>query len=138
MAVFLLSLFIAIYFLFIVFILLISIFLFTLILLTKIKNENMIPHDFKFVVMTAEQYEALSNDISRIKNSVEQFLGVQSLVGEYYTSAEVRKKLGISPKTWQTYRDERRIAFVQFGRKIYVKKSDLDAFMEEHKIGSRK
>jgi excisionase family DNA binding protein len=45
--------------------------------------------------------------------------------------------LGVSAKTWQTYRDERRIPFSQFGRKIYVKRADLEAFMEKHYINSK-
>ena len=56
---------------------------------------------------------------------------------EWLNSKEVRKRLVISEKTWQTYRDERRIPFSQFGRKIYVKKSDLDAFMEKYRVNSR-
>ncbi|MCK9627507.1 MAG: helix-turn-helix domain-containing protein [Bacteroidales bacterium] len=56
---------------------------------------------------------------------------------QWIESTEVRKKLGVSQKTWQTYRDERRIPFSQFGRKIYVKRSDLEKFMEEHYINAR-
>jgi len=52
-------------------------------------------------------------------------------------SCKARKMLGVSQKTWQTYRDERRISFSQFGRKIYVKKSDLDDFMQAHYIESK-
>ena len=37
-------------------------------------------------------------------------------------------------KQFQKYRNERRIAFSQFGRKIYVKRSDLDRFLESHRI----
>ncbi len=39
-----------------------------------------------------------------------------------------------SQKTWQTYRDKRLIPFSQFGRKIYVKRADLEAFLEGNKI----
>ncbi|WP_368180309.1 helix-turn-helix domain-containing protein [Bacteroides caccae] len=53
-------------------------------------------------------------------------------------STQVRKRLGISAKTWQTYRDERRIPFSQFGRKIYVKRADLEKFMEDHYIDTTK
>ena len=53
---------------------------------------------------------------------------------QWIESGEARKILGISQKTWQTYRDKRLIPFSQFGRKIYVKRADLEAFLEGNKI----
>lgn len=61
----------------------------------------------------------------------------EEVSNQWIESAQVRKMLGISAKTWQTYRDERRIPFSQFGRKIYVKQSDLESFMQEHYINAR-
>lgn len=52
--------------------------------------------------------------------------------GQWIESEEARKRLGVSAKTWQTYRDSRVIPFSQFGRKIYVKESDLEAFLQSH------
>ena len=57
--------------------------------------------------------------------------------GQWIESSKARKMLGVSPKTWQTYRDERRIPFSQFGRKIYVKKVDLEDFMQAHYIKAK-
>lgn len=54
--------------------------------------------------------------------------------GKWISSVEARKILGVSLRTWQTYRDERRIPFVQIGRKIYVKREDLDSYMRTHYI----
>ena len=71
--------------------------------------------------------------------SMENFLQKKSeeeVSNQWIESAQVRKMLGISAKTWQTYRDERRIPFSQFGRKIYVKQSDLESFMQEHYINA--
>jgi hypothetical protein len=53
---------------------------------------------------------------------------------EWIESAKARKMLGICAKTWQDYRDKRVIPFSQFGRKIYVKKADLNKFMMNHYI----
>ena len=50
--------------------------------------------------------------------------------GQWIESEEARKMLGVSAKTWQTYRDSRAIPFSQFGRKIYVKKADIEAFLQ--------
>ena len=57
---------------------------------------------------------------------------------EWIESEASRKLLGISPKTWQNYRDQRLIPFSQIGRKIYVSRADLDAFLRSHRIDARK
>lgn len=57
---------------------------------------------------------------------------------EWIESEDARKILGVSPKTWQNYRDKRIIPFSQIGRKIYVNRADLDAFLRSHRIGARK
>lgn len=72
--------------------------------------------------------------------SVENILTKKSeneINNQWVESAEARKMLKVSAKTWQTYRDERRIPFSQFGRKIYVKRADLEKFMEQHYISAR-
>lgn len=56
---------------------------------------------------------------------------------EWLTSEDARKILGVSPKTWQNYRDRGIIPFSQTGRKIYVLRSDLDNYLKSHRI-SRK
>lgn len=57
---------------------------------------------------------------------------------EWIESEDARKILGVSPKTWQNYRDQRIIPFSQIGRKIYINRADLDAFLRKHRIDSRK
>lgn len=56
---------------------------------------------------------------------------------EWLSSEEARKILGISPKTWQNYRDRGIIPFSQTGRKIYVLRSDLDNYLKSHRINRR-
>lgn len=53
---------------------------------------------------------------------------------EWIESEDARKILGVSPKTWQNYRDRRIIPFSQIGRKIYVNRADLDAFLCKHRV----
>ncbi len=81
--------------------------------------------------------DELVEDVKSIKSSLQKTLSQTNLGEEWIPSNEVLKQLGISRKTWQKYRDERRIPFSQFGRKIYVKRTDLEAFMENHKINGR-
>ncbi len=56
---------------------------------------------------------------------------------EYLTSKEVIDILHISSRTFQRYRDMRQFPFIQRGRTIYVKRSDLDAFQEANRIENR-
>ena len=56
---------------------------------------------------------------------------------DWLTSEEARKILGVSPKTWQNYRDRGIIPFSQTGRKIYVLRSDLDNYLKSHRISRR-
>lgn len=84
--------------------------------------------------------QAIWENISKTLSNVEALLQKRTeeeVSNQWIESTQVRKILGISAKTWQTYRDERRIPFSQFGRKIYVKQSDLESFMQEHYINSR-
>lgn len=62
----------------------------------------------------------------------------QEVNSQWIESVKIPKLLGISPKTWQTYRDKRLIPFSQIGSKIYVKRADLDQFMESHCIKAKK
>ena len=55
---------------------------------------------------------------------------------KWIESSEVKKILGISQSTWQLMRDNRKIPFIQMGRRIYVKQSDLESYMEQHLIAA--
>ncbi len=57
---------------------------------------------------------------------------------QWINSTQIPKILGISQKTWQTYRDKRLIPFSQIGSKIFVKRQDLEEFMNTHYIPSKK
>ena len=80
--------------------------------------------------------DTLLNKLESVENLLQK-KSEEEVSNQWIESPQVRKILGISAKTWQTYRDERRIPFCQFGRKIYVKQSDLESFMQEHYINSR-
>lgn len=56
---------------------------------------------------------------------------------ELLTSKQVMEILHISSRTWQTYRDRKVIPFVQRGRKIYVRRKDLDDYIESKIIGRK-
>lgn len=56
----------------------------------------------------------------------------------YLTSGQVMEILGVSDKQFAKYRQQRRIAFSQIGRKIYVKRSDLERFLDQYRVEARK
>lgn len=91
---------------------------------------------FNMAVVPRTWLDALLNKVESVENLLQK-KSEEEVENQWIESALVRKILGISAKTWQTYRDERRIPFSQFGRKIYVKKADLEAFMEQHYINAR-
>ncbi|MDP1725572.1 MAG: helix-turn-helix domain-containing protein [Bacteroidota bacterium] len=86
-----------------------------------------------FIVLEAEKFEKLTSEITEIKEAI-QNKTEQDLAASFIESKKIPKLLGISLKTWQTYRDKGTIPFIQFGSKIWVKRADLEAFLNEHYV----
>ena len=91
------------------------------------------PRPMNMVVLPEREWLNLSQKLDEISSLVVN-RNAGELNSEWVESTVARKMLGVSKSTWQTYRDQRRIPFSQFGRKIYVKRADLNAFMHEHYI----
>ena len=88
------------------------------------------------ILLPQTEWEGLKQKLDKLAELVTNKNRADAL-GEWIESGEARKMLGVSQKTWQTYRDNRIIPFSQFGRKIYVKKADLEAFMQSHYINAK-
>ena len=88
-------------------------------------------------LITEEQLRALMLETINEYRRLEDTNDMQNCKDEYLCSKQVCKELGVSPRTFQRYRDEHRIAFIQRGRKIYVKRSDLEAFQEANRIEAK-
>lgn len=86
-----------------------------------------------FVMLPKAALEAITSSLDEVKALIKG-KAQQEAKARWIESEEARKILGVSQKTWQTYRDTRALPFSQFGRKIYVKQEDLDAFLESHMI----
>ena len=82
-----------------------------------------------FLDRLEEKIENLEN-ILRDKSESEQN-------SQWIESVKIPKILGVSQKTWQTYRDKRLIPFSQIGSKSFVKREDLENFMNSHYIKSK-
>ena len=86
------------------------------------------------LVVPHEEWQSLHEKLDRLTEIIERSQNVNS-GSEWLESEDARKLLGVSPKTWQNYRDQRLIPFSQIGRKIYVNRADLDNFLHKHRIG---
>ena len=86
-----------------------------------------------FTVIEEEKLEKLFSEISEIRSAIKN-QNEESLSNQWIQSETARKTLGVCRKTWQDYRDKKIIPFSQFGRKIYIKKADLESFMMKNYI----
>ena len=86
------------------------------------------------LLIPQEEWQSLHEKLDRLTDMVEKTQKGSSNC-DWLESEEARKLLGISPKTWQNYRDQRLIPFSQIGRKIYVNQADIDNFLHKHRIG---
>lgn len=98
--------------------------------------QNITPSTLLFVV-PEEEWRNLHNTLEQIINLITR-RNADDSSSEWIESEAARKLLGVSPKTWQNYRDQRLIPFSQIGRKIYVNRTDLDAFLRKHRIPATK
>ena len=87
----------------------------------------------KFIVIEESELEGMFNVwLEEVKRHLSE---QQAKSDKWIESKNVPNYLSISRKTWQTYRDKELIPFSQVGRKIWVKQSDLDTFLESCSIG---
>ena len=88
------------------------------------------------VMLPQTEWEGMKSDLQELKELV-RTKSDEELNSQWIESTQARQLLGVSQKTWQGYRDNRIIPFVQVGRKIYVKRGDLNKFMQDHYINSK-
>lgn len=75
----------------------------------------------------------LQKEIQSIKEYLVK-LQAESSCETYVDNEEAAKFLGVSKKTFQTYRNRCLIPYSQYGSKIWVKKKDLELFINSHLI----
>jgi hypothetical protein len=90
-----------------------------------------------FTLLEKEQFEKLESHILEIKEVLSK-KSENDLAESLIESKRVPEILGISPKTWQTYRDKRMIPFIQLGSKIWVKRKDIEDFLNRYYISKNK
>lgn len=87
-------------------------------------NLAVVPEDF---------LQKMEADLQELKEFMRE-KNEQEINAQWIESVKVPRILGISRKTWQSWRDRRLIEFSQVGSKIYVRRADLEKFMMSHRI----
>lgn len=89
-----------------------------------------------WMVIPKPELEELKGELQEIKNL---FLKTQedTIKNRWVESEEARRQLGVCQRTWQRMRDDRIIPFSQFGRKILVRQSDIETFLEDKVIKAK-
>lgn len=96
-------------------------------------NQAAIP---SLVVLPESEWKGIKDLLNEVKQTLQEKSETE-MNGMWIESTEARKMLGVSAKTWQDYRDKRVIPFSQYGRKIYVQRADIDAFLKNHRIKAK-
>ena len=98
-----------------------------------IKNIKEAEQAQALVILPKVELDAITASLNEIKELIKG-KAKEEVEAQWIESEEARKMLGVSSKTWQTYRDSRVIPFSQFGRKIYVKRADLEKFLQDCRV----
>ena len=81
-----------------------------------------------------ERIKSLFLSLDRLSSALERLFSSRkpTLNGEsFYTDEELSKKLKISRRSLQDYRNEGRIPYVKLGGKILYRYSDIEKLLEE-------
>lgn len=82
----------------------------------------------------SERVKSFFLSLDRLSSSLERLFSSRkpTLNGEsFYTDEELSKKLKISRRSLQDYRNEGRIPYVKLGGKILYRSSDIEKLLEE-------
>jgi len=93
--------------------------------------------NLNLAVISQDFLKKMETDLEEMKGLLKK-KNEEEINSQWIESVDITKILGISKKTWQEYRNKRLIPFSQVGSKIYVKREDLENFMESHLIGTRR
>ena len=89
-----------------------------------------------FVVLPESEWNGIKDLLQEVKDTL-QAKSKTEINAMWVESTEARKILGVSAKTWQDYRDKRVIPFSQYGRKIYVRRAEIEAFLQKHFVKAK-
>ncbi len=88
------------------------------------------------ITVQSEVWKNLKEQIEVIQQKNEEQIRNQ-WENEWIDNDTLLKRLGISRKTAQAYRDNGLISFSQVGNKIYYRNGDVEEFLMNHRIKRR-
>jgi excisionase family DNA binding protein len=97
----------------------------------------MAEQDKKFTVIPTEELEKLKASIEEIRGLLLQKQTNEALA-HYIPSEKARQILNISRKTWFNLRQAKKISYIKVGKAIYIKREDLDLYMNAHYVKAAK
>ncbi len=95
---------------------------------------SQIKRDVEVITIESEAYKNLMAKLDAVLHT--NAGNSNSIFDEYVSNEDFIKLLGITKHTAVNYRNKGLITYYQFERKIYYKKSDIDAFFEKFKVKS--
>ena len=79
----------------------------------------------KLIIIDRKAWERHHSEFADFVHRIEQLIGNPPVKDEWLDNEAVCKRLGISKRTLQSYRDTGKIPFSMIGHKCYYKESDI-------------
>ena len=79
----------------------------------------------KLIIIDRKTWERHHSEFADFIHSIEQLIGNPPETDEWLDNEAVCKRLGISKRTLQSYRDTGKIPYSMIGHKCYYKESDI-------------
>ena len=92
----------------------------------------------KLIIIDRKAWEQHCSDFADFVHRIEQLIGNPPEKDEWLDNEAVCRRLGISKRTLQSYRDNGTIAYCKIGGKILYRQSDIQAMLERHYYPIRK
>lgn len=86
----------------------------------------------ELVILTKEQYDEIIKRLNTLNEGVRKINSPSK--EKFLDNSEFISLMKVSKRTAQTWRDEGKISFSQVGSKIYYLLSDVETFIQEHRI----
>ena len=79
----------------------------------------------KLIIIDRKAWERHSSDFADFIHRIEQLIDNPPEKGDWLDNEAVCRRLGISKRTLQSYRDTRKIPYSMIGHKCYYKENDI-------------
>lgn len=100
------------------------------------RTKEVLPVNLQMVVIPQQTLDDLVSEVRQVKELLTN-QKVADACTEWIEASEAHKMLGVSPKTFKRYTERKKIAFSQIGRKVYIKRAELNAWIESNNIEKR-